>query len=433
MLKVCRDILPRLKAEASTVNTIAQANPRLILALVGRRCPDAQNVNCCVPVAVKHQITGITVKRSLSQFQFLQMPTTGAFPGRALKAPDLDDRLAALQSHPFQNVEKAAEPQIADFATPQSFHTREVEVFKVERVVAVAQSMCQLEMMLTALVGNISAVLGKYPLRSFVAMRSLNLTRQLTVERACFADILREELRIGVSSPFVVNEESFQPEIKSAAFTRAGFENDLFLNDAENEPQPADWIALDGERLDQSAYLTVLHKLVLRAVNRERIAVQLVARLRESERRILARPFELRTSFRQPLKEALVGIIHAPTHVLANLRVQVLPQHKRRALSQLQDVLVHVVQRDVFSGQAVVASLEGDEMIPDRRGDKQLVSQATILLVAAIEAVLVHFLDNHDDCPRMYCSMTAALTLPAVLQKYEWVHSEGSLSRCGNS
>ena len=373
------------------------------------------------------------MKRSLSQFQFLQMPTTGAFPGRALKAPDLDDRLATLQSHPFQNVEKAAEPQIADFATPQSFHTREVEVFKVERVVAVAQSMCQLEMMLTALVGNISAVLGKYPLRSFVAMRSLNLTRQLAIEAACFAEVLSEKLRTGRGLSLIVGEKCFQTKIESAAFTRAGFENDLFLNDTENEPQPTHWIALDGQRLNLPADLAVLHKLVGRAVYCETVAFQLVAGLREGERRILARFLELRTTLRQPLKKALVGIIHAPTHVLANLRVQVQPQHKRRALSQLQDVLVHVVQRDVFSGQAVVASLEGDEMIPDRSGDKQLVSQATILLVAAIEAVLVHFLDHHDDCPRRYCSMTAALTLPAVLQKYEWVHSEGSLSRCGNS
>jgi len=43
---------PQLKLGASTINTRAQANPRLTLVPVGRRCPDAQNVDRRVVVAV---------------------------------------------------------------------------------------------------------------------------------------------------------------------------------------------------------------------------------------------------------------------------------------------------------------------------------------------------------------------------------------------
>jgi hypothetical protein len=52
-------------------------------------------------------------------------------------------------------------------------------------------------------------------------------------------------------------------------------------------------------------------------------------------------------------------------------------------------MLVHLVKRDVLSGQAIVAPLQNNEVIPYRRRSKQLVPQLPILLVSALQTVFV--------------------------------------------
>ncbi len=59
------DILPRLKAEASTIYAPAKANLRLTGAMVKHRCPDAFNVNRRVVIAVNGQ-TALTNQRSIA-------------------------------------------------------------------------------------------------------------------------------------------------------------------------------------------------------------------------------------------------------------------------------------------------------------------------------------------------------------------------------
>jgi hypothetical protein len=128
----------------------------------------------------------------------------------------------------------------------------------------------------------------------------------------------------------------------------------------------------------------MFHELVGYTVDGDTIALHLVARLREGERAVLFRLSELRTAFCQSFEKTLVGIIDATTHVLTDLRVQITPRSEAAQNQALQNVCVHVVTRDVFSGQAVVAPLQGNEVIPDSRGDKQLVPQLAIFFVAAV-------------------------------------------------
>src|SRR5258706_928510 len=134
----------------------------------------------------------------------------------------------------------------------------------------------------------------------------------------------------------------------------------------------------------------MLNKFVCRAINDDGIVVHLVARLREGERSIFLRLLELRTALCQLVKKALVGIIDPATDLLTNLRVQIFPQRKASCPTQLQHVLIHVVERDVFARQAIVAALQSDEVVPNRGCHKYLVSQPTIFLIAAIQAVFVH-------------------------------------------
>jgi len=55
-----------------------------------------------------------------------------------------------------------------------------------------------------------------------------------------------------------------------------------------------------------------------------------------------------------------------------------------------EDVLIHRIERNVFPHQTVVTSLEGDEVIPHRRRNKQLMPQLPIFLVGAEKSVFVH-------------------------------------------
>src|SRR5258708_9186756 len=99
----------------------------------------------------------------------------------------------------------------------------------------------------------------------------------------------------------------------------------------------------------------MLDKLVLCPANRDGVTLHLVARLGEGERSVLLGLPEFGAALRQSLEETLIGIVYAPTYVLATLRVQVLPQSETAGLAQLQHVDVHVVQRNVLSGQSLLA------------------------------------------------------------------------------
>jgi len=57
------DILPRLKAGASSLNVIAQANPRLIIAPVAHRCPDGFDIPSRIMVATHKIYLGLVVSR----------------------------------------------------------------------------------------------------------------------------------------------------------------------------------------------------------------------------------------------------------------------------------------------------------------------------------------------------------------------------------
>ena|SRR5690606_39096596 len=334
------------------------------------------------------------------------LPATRTGLRRRQEAVNFDDPLTALERHPFEDAHELSKAEIAYLAPPQCFHPLQVQILEVQRIVFIAQPMRQLEVEITALVCHVRAVLGIRPPRSFPAFRSIPLARQLTIEALGLADGLREKLWVAVASAFVIGQERAQTKIESADFTRAGCFDLKFLDHAEDQPQPPNRIALDGEGFNLPADLAVLHKLVLRSINRNGAAFDFVTGLRERERRIAPRLSELRRTFRQFVEEALVSIVNASAHVLTDLRVQITPEREPPRFPQLEDVLVHVMKRDVLSGEAVVTFLERDEVIPHRRRNKQLMPQLPIFLVSAVQTVLVH-LANSD---RIAHALTAPLS-----------------------
>src|SRR5690349_949771 len=75
-----------------------------------------------------------------------------------LKAVNFDYALAPLEGYPFQHVQELPKTQVAHLASPQGFHTREVQILKVQHIVFIAQLMRQLEMMVKPRIRHMTAV-----------------------------------------------------------------------------------------------------------------------------------------------------------------------------------------------------------------------------------------------------------------------------------
>jgi hypothetical protein len=281
--------------------------------------------------------------------------------------------------------------------------------------------MRQLEVKIPALVGNVRAVLGVSTTRPLAPLRPFHFVRHLAVQAFGGANRLGEKLGIAVASACIVGEKALQTEIETAALTRAGSFDLKVLNDAENQPQPADAVALDREGFDLPQTRTMLDKPIVHTVDPDcascpcplpvglcLVLVPLddfVSRLWEGEGFVLLRLLELRATFRQPVEEPLIGIVYATTYLLTDLRMQIAPQGEPLGFPQFQDVAVHPVQRDGLPGESVVATLQGNEVIPRRRGDKEFVSQLPVLLIDAVQTVFIHLADGdritHAPIPKL--------------------------------
>jgi hypothetical protein len=222
-----------------------------------------------------------------------------------------------------------------------------------------------------------------------VSVGAFDFARQGTSQLPGLAKCRLVELRAWGGLAFLIDEQILQAKVEAAAFTRAGFGQHDFLDDPQAKPQPAHAIALDSQRFDAAAERAMLHKFVFRAIHDDAIVVHLVARRREGERCIVLRLLELRTALGHLVQKARLGSIDPPTDRLTTWRVQLFPQ--RKAVEQpLQHGLSHVVVRDGLARQPIVAALPSEEGVPTRGRHKELVSQPTIFLVAALQAVFVH-------------------------------------------
>jgi len=317
-------------------------------------------------ITANDEVTVFAMKNTFSKFQVLKMSAVGAFARCTFPAVDFANGLPAFESDPFQYIHEAGEAEVGNFAAPKRFHAVDIQVLEAHDIVFIAQVMCQLKMMVKPFVGNIRIVLRKISLRSFISMRPFPLARKFSVQLAGLVDILREKLRAGIACVFVVNEECLETKIESAAFTRAGFSNDDLLEYSKHKPQPTHAVTLDHQCLDLPHYLPMQNKLIFHAIHRDRIAIQFVSRLWEAERGIFDCLSKLWTTLCQSLEETHVCIIHPQHNILTDLRMQTHPKRKSIRPSQFQNMFPHLVQRYIFPTQVVVASLQSDEVIPNR-------------------------------------------------------------------
>ena len=122
------------------------------------------------------------MKCSLSECKGLEIPTAGAFARCTLKAANLFNHLTALLGDMLEDHRELVEGQIADLATPDRFHARDIQVFKEYRIELIAQLVRQLEVSIAAFIGDanmratdefsrLATVVGAVPLFVFVRLQ----------------------------------------------------------------------------------------------------------------------------------------------------------------------------------------------------------------------------------------------------------------------
>ena len=240
---------PRLKAGASTVNMPAKADLRLTGTLVGRRCPCALDVNRRVVIAVNGEAT-ITRQSSISKGEIVLLSASRTYVSGGREAVNFDNSCAALEGYPLQSIDEFTKSKVTDFASPQRFHARQVQVLKVQDGVVVAQVMGELEMVITTLVGDVGLMLCQGAAGLLVTVGAFDFARQFTSQVPGLAKFLLIELRALVALAFIIDEKILQTKVEAAAFTRAGLGDEDVLDDTEDKPQPAHAISLDGQRFE---------------------------------------------------------------------------------------------------------------------------------------------------------------------------------------
>jgi hypothetical protein len=320
------------------------------------------------------------------------MTTARTFAGGAFPTVNLDDGLAAFGRNVPQDTHEVAKGQIAHFTTPQRFHTRDIEVFKTQHIIVVAQLVRQLKVGITALVGNADMrpanELGGF--LTVVRAVRLFIFARLQQPQSAQRVAMMQPGAIGLSG--VVGEESFQPEVQARDFTRRDLlRNDTLLNHTENQPQSVGSIPFNSERFNIAVHGAMFHKFVDMTADLDFVPVQpLPSRLFERERLALAHLLILGRTFGKALEKALVGAIQSFQYILHRLRTEHLP--KSIALGthpQMGDMGLQFTECKVLPGQAVVAFLQRQGVIPDRARDVDLLMQIRVAFVAAVESVLV--------------------------------------------
>jgi hypothetical protein len=337
------------------------------------------------------------VKRSLTQFQCLKMSAAGTLACGALKPTDLQDGLAALSRDVLQNGHELMKRQIAHFTTPKRLHALQVQVFKAQHIPFVAQCVRQLKLLITPFVRHSNVGSTDEPSRFLAvigAMRFLVFARLNDPQPPQSVEMISPRQ---VFFSGVVGEKSLQPKIEAREFTRR---DPLWtfncLHHPKKQPQPSSGIPFDGQRLDGPLYLTMLHVLVGTPADLNPMAVQqFPARRFEREGLALAHLLVFRRALRQVLEKAQVAFIQTFQNVLNCLRTELLPENIAGGFApKFSDVRLEWGQRDVLSGETVVAFLQSQRMIPDRSGNVDLLVQILIALVGTIELVLVGSADS---------------------------------------
>ena len=329
--------------------------------------------------------------------------------------------------------QKHSEPKIANLPAPHALHGFDVQCFKAQDIKTVCQIIGKFPEKITAFVRD---SLMRHCQSTFCFLSTIGVllfARQSTIQSCDFIQVGLEVLRRHIGFARVVNQESFQAEVKPADSTRAGFNLWRFLDDRKTDPKPIEIVALDCDRLYLSANWAGKRKFILVLTDLDLVdANQFPASLFEREALELGYlPKRGTTCFELGLalfvvEKSLVSFVYTLDHFLHRLTADQFPVFAVGMVSaQLSNPLLQVVFRDVSKTRFVRKTLCSNALIPNQTRNVDRLVQFAIM-ATVVQSVFQRLADFHFPFwSLMYCLTTSSVTAPTVEMKRERVHRLG--------
>ena len=299
--------------------------------------------------------------------------------GRRKEAVDVVDVRAELLCSLMQNLHEAPKAHIGDFAAPHGSHATQFEVFKIDRIIALAQPSCCLPVPGMPLIGN-TAMKGRKCLPGLVSVvRPWHLTRQSAVGFAYRAQRLSEGLGSMDIMPVVSGEECRESEVKACGLTRLDSDTGLILSETrEDDLHTSGGQAFDGEGFDRPCDVPGVMETIETPTQPYAVTLLIApTRLCQRDRVVFGAFAEGWWTLVLFAKELLIALVDAPDNVLDGLGIQLFPMGKACQALQLCDMAFEAIVADVAFEPPIIAFLHGDEMVVDLGCQVDLAMQMT--------------------------------------------------------
>ena len=268
--------------------------------------------------------------------------------------------------HLRQDTQEVAVSKIADLAPPQSLHAAKLQVFKVNRIVGLAQMTGKLPMPGFSLMRH-AAMNSRHQMKTgTVPMgRGSLLGRKGTARLTQYLEGRAVRQRRLDLFPVVSRQKSPGPKIKTCGSTRLDSDRlGLRYVTREKHQETPCRHAFDGERLDFPFDRSRLVKAVFDPSNGKQVAPGICpSRLCQRERLVLPTPAELWRTLILLSEKLLIAKVHTTHDILHRLRADPIPVSKSVPFFEPRHMLLQAEVVDVTAKPAVVAALQQDTVI----------------------------------------------------------------------
>ena len=144
-----------------------------------------------------------------------------------------------------------------------------------------------------------------------------------------------------------------------------------FFDDTEAKPEITAAISFDGDGFDRACDFAREHELERALADAHPIVTEVLPpRLRQGEAAVLRSPLERRQAYPRAftglvVEVRLIGQVQPSDYHLSSLGADFIPVLEAALLLQLREMLLHLVVAWVVAVEPVVATRQGDEVIPD--------------------------------------------------------------------
>ena len=292
---------------------------------------------------------------------------------RGVVALYLMEHYAALLAHVAQDLHELAKGQVADLSTPEPLHALQAKVFDAHEVEAVAEIVCGFEEPISTLPSNTPMGPCQTTTGRSAVARTVLLPAQIPVQSGDLLVRFTEELRRFNLTSIAQGEKNLQAEVHPhrVHYFLVWSWMGRRLDDTEAKPEITAAVSFDGDGFNRAGDFAAEHELESPASNAHPVRAEILPPgLRQREGGILRALFERRQTHPGPLvclgvEVRLIGQVQPSDYHLSSLGADFIPVLEAALLLQLREMLLHLVVAWVLAVEPVVATRQGDEVIPD--------------------------------------------------------------------